>query len=142
MNGMTVWFLGDAEISADVAAFAASLGADLIDSSTAGATMEHVWVEQLYDPGIREVLRRRRGRNAETAPIVVVVWLNLPDYDSEATLGRLKSVIPEGTRILYLVPESASINTLDGFTHYDDPLISHAVLGTKTLTELYDESPV
>lgn len=106
---MRVWAVGVAAIRAQATAFATTLGAGLVDTTTADAIPESVWTEQIHEDGVRRQARL-------TEPVIAVLYLP-GDYDAENTVVMLKHRLPPGSRIIAVVDPGVSAETLDGFTH-------------------------
>ena len=136
---MIVWALGDAAIREAVAAFAAAHGATVVDVTAAGAPVEAIWADQLFAPAMRRTVAESwRGTGEAAADVVVVVFVDDPDYDAEGTVGRLAQRLNvTHARVLYLVRADATDNTRDAFAHYPEPWLRHGVLGLDTLEDLY-----
>lgn len=135
-NPLAVWHLGDSAIAGAVAQFAASLGVDVISSAAPGATVESVWVRQLYDPRVRAL-----ATQPAAAPLLVVLYVAAPVYDSENTIYRIRQHIPEGSTVLVVVHPESSI-VMEGFGHYRGDWLRVAVpetLDDVALAEFFQE---
>lgn len=118
-TALRVWCVGDAAIRPAAQAFAADLGADFIDTSTPGATVEEVWGVQIHVDAVRTQWQY-------AGPVVVVLYLELPAYDSENTVHQILRRLPADRMLLAIVGDEEA-NTMDGFTHEGGPWLQVAV---------------
>lgn len=123
-----LWLLGDSQLSSEAAALVTAKSLTFVDTSKPDAIFEDIWADQVFAPEVR---------NREIKEIVVIIFINNNDYDSEGTIARVLSRSSKIKRIIYLFPANPSDNLLDGFSHFDFP-IQRAVIGTTTLEAMYE----
>lgn len=117
-----LWYIGDDKIWDAVQEYVE--GKDWLSSAAPNATPEEVWTTQLHDAD-------RRWKDAMT----VILYLPQQDYDSEATLWRILSKIPVGSRVIYCMsPDSPRVH--EGLDHYDNPNVTRIELNSTDKDEV------